>query len=755
MGVYAYFLVIIPILSLLLYPFLSGRTFARVSTGLTALSFLISLVLFIFIKPGPGEWFLLLDGLGKLLSSYILLVSLIVHKYSVNYMKDEKFYKGFFVLLDLMTANLVLLVLSDNLYVFLTAWHLMGLLLYFMLAVNSRRHEAIRYAQVAYFTHLLADVPLLIAFIILHKSYKTLSISELASLVPSTQMDGLWLVSLLLMVSALIKSAQMPFHYWLVYSMEGPTPVSALMHAGIVNAGAFLINRFAFLYPYDKYGLILSFLVGIITAIVGSTLMLLQNDVKRALGYSTVGQMGYMMVEIGVGAFSLAVYHMIAHGIFKATLFLSSGGVIHEARRSPNAPRDQIYDALVEERRVLRDLPTFIYALATFFVPILLVVAAHVFFEEDILKHKSAIVLLFFGWATSVQVFLNLFKLHKEKPWTTLLYGVLSLFVLLSLYTFFGSMLQSLLYPDASLINQIYERSLGQSIFLVVIFLTLITILAGWLLILYSGRNEKLKLSTALYAHLSRELYIPDLYRLAEDATKRWLTLLAKYTIAPVSLYGIFYLGSQNFDTSYVSFLLVPLFPLSIIWVHIANRYWLYAYVPMLFIAFAASRLLELPHSDWITLLASFTFLFHSLRLLVLNTLRAITSELLPVSLSLLWLMGDQPLVLTAPLLLYLLSLYILRYYGTTHLGYLRGFAEKSPNLSVLTVILLVYVFISPPSPIFHFLFQSWINMNNLLYLLALIPGWFSMGVAMVRIISSLLYGKPREDIMYVDILRR
>ncbi|MGB9874402.1 MAG: proton-conducting transporter membrane subunit, partial [Hydrogenobacter sp.] len=125
----------------------------------------------------------------------------------------------------------------------------------------------------------------------------------------------------------------MPFHIWLVYSMEGPTPVSALMHAGIVNAGAFIANRFAFMFPHDLYGLSLSFLIGIITAVIGSTLMLMQNDVKKALGYSTVGQMGYMMMEIGVGAFALALYHMMAHGIFKTTLFLSSGGVIYEARR--------------------------------------------------------------------------------------------------------------------------------------------------------------------------------------------------------------------------------------------------------------------------------------------------------------------------------------------------------------------------------------------------------------------------------------
>jgi NADH-quinone oxidoreductase subunit L len=117
--------------------------------------------------------------------------------------------------------------------------------------------------------------------------------------------------------------------------MEGPTPVSTLMHAGIVNAGAIIANKFSFLFAYDLYGLSLSFLVGIITAVLGSTLMLMQNDVKKALGYSTVGQMGYMMMEVGVGAFALAIYHMMAHGIFKATLFLSSGGVIHEARKDP------------------------------------------------------------------------------------------------------------------------------------------------------------------------------------------------------------------------------------------------------------------------------------------------------------------------------------------------------------------------------------------------------------------------------------
>ena len=157
-------------------------------------------------------------------------------------------------------------------------------------------------------------------------------------------------VGLLVALAAFARSAQFPLHTWLPYTMEGPTPVSALMHAGIVNAGGFLINRFAPLFVHTSVVLHVIFAVGLVTAVLGSILMLTQNDIKKALGYSTMGQMGFMFVECGVGAFSLAIYHLIAHGMFKGTLFLGAGSVIGNARKHDGVPQDDVYTFVVERK---------------------------------------------------------------------------------------------------------------------------------------------------------------------------------------------------------------------------------------------------------------------------------------------------------------------------------------------------------------------------------------------------------------------
>jgi NADH-quinone oxidoreductase subunit L len=224
---------------------------------------------FLFTSKEDSFIFLRFDGLGTLLSSYILLVSLVIHKYSENYMKDEQGLKRYFILLDLMTWNLLTLVLSNHLLVLFSSWHLMGVILYFLLAFNNRRGQAVESGRLALFTHRLADVPLLIAVLLLYKQYGTFEISKLAQAITTGSSDTLWIPTLLIVLSGILKSAQIPFHVWLVYSMEGPTPVSALMHAGIVNAGAIIASKFSFLFAYDLYGLSLSFLVGIITAGVG------------------------------------------------------------------------------------------------------------------------------------------------------------------------------------------------------------------------------------------------------------------------------------------------------------------------------------------------------------------------------------------------------------------------------------------------------------------------------------------------------
>jgi NADH-quinone oxidoreductase subunit L len=277
-------------------------------------------------------------------------VGLVVHVFSVRYMQDDPGYTRFFLLLDLIIGVILLMVLAGDLLTLLLAWHLLGVCLYFLLSHETRRPAATRYAFWTLFTHRIGDLPLLATTGLAYHTYGTLSLPELFAKVAETP-DATTLLGLpfaetvgvLILLAAFAKSAQFPLHTWLPYTMDGPTPVSALMHAGIVNAGGFLINRFAPVFVHTDGVLLLALAVGLVTTILGSLMMLMQSDIKKALGYSTMGQMGYMVMECGLGAFSLAIFHLIAHGVFKATLFLDSGGLIAQARKDPNIPEGEIY----------------------------------------------------------------------------------------------------------------------------------------------------------------------------------------------------------------------------------------------------------------------------------------------------------------------------------------------------------------------------------------------------------------------------
>ena len=324
-----------------------GRDAARISAGFSLLTFLLAAALLVLAIMGERQvaamlgqqWgIILFDPLSSLMAVVISGISLIVHLYSIRYMAEEKGYARFFVMLDLMTASLLLMVTAGDLITLLVAWHLVGVFLYFLLGQDTQSHKAYRYGLWTFVTYRIGDLPLVLAAVALFHAYDTWSLAEifeqLAANPNATTFFELPLsevVGALVALAAFARSAQFLLHTWLPYTMEGPTPVSALMHAGIVNSGGFLINRFAPLYVHTGDVLHWVFIVGLFTAVIGSMLMLSQNDIKKSLGYSTMGQMGFMIMECGVGAFSLAIFHLIAHGLFKGTCF--SGPAASSVRR--------------------------------------------------------------------------------------------------------------------------------------------------------------------------------------------------------------------------------------------------------------------------------------------------------------------------------------------------------------------------------------------------------------------------------------
>lgn len=533
--------IFLPLLSSLLVYLLgreSEKLSYRISLTFSFLTLVASLVL-LLRYVGEGSFKVSLtpflsfyfDALSVVMAVAVSFISLVVHAYSVRYMQDDPGYARFFSLLDLMTFCILLTVTAGNLLLMFVGWNLIGVVLFFLLSHNLSFEQAHRFGVWTFLTHRIGDLPLLFAILLLFDNYGTFDWVQIReSLLSGVEPQRVELIGILIVLSAFAKSAQFPLHLWLPYTMAGPTPVSALMHAGIVNAGGFLINRFAPVFYHAGEGLHLAFWVGLATALLGSTLMLLQTDIKKSLGYSTVGQMGYMIMECGVGAFALAIYHLITHGIFKATLFMGSGGVIHEARKDPNIPEDEVYSFFIKRELPPTRLPWVVFALITVSVPLAIVLLAHLVAGVDVFKYQGALILLFFGWVTGAQTIFSIYKLGGRSVYKMLLFVILSFTLLVLGYVFIGHYFEKFLYPEKDLIERIYHNAgIHPTVFELQVVLITIVVALGWLLVYYANQNRDVvlpkfrNLYVALYTHLSRELYLADLL----SAAARRLTELS------------------------------------------------------------------------------------------------------------------------------------------------------------------------------------------------------------------------------------
>ena len=728
----------------------------KVSTYITGISLSLSLLLLItgsFGEVRVGS-FLDVSGdrLGLLLSTYILLVSLVVHKFSINYMRDDPGESRFFLLLDLMTAVLLFLVLSSNLLTIAMSWSLMGVLLYLLLLHNTKSENAKRFASYTLITHLLADIPLLLAFFLLYREAGSLYLGDVFKVSGETAS----LVTLLIVISACMKSAQFPFHLWIVYSMEGPTPVSALMHAGIVNAGAFLVNRFSPLFVHDEWGLQLAFLIGSVTAVLGSALMLIQNDVKRALGYSTVGQMGYMIMEIGVGAFALAVYHMMAHGIFKATLFLYSGNVIHNARRDPNVPEDEVYRAVVKREDLPSKVPWLVYGLLTVVVPLLVVLLTHLLVDVEIVRYETALILLFFGWITGVQVLVSTFRVGRENPIRTALLVILSMAVVMLGYAFLGHTLQSFLYPSKELVEKIYEVAFGSvPVFVAELVLIGLIILAGWLFLYYASREKHLPFHNTVYVFLSRELYVPDIYSLVRYYFLKLSGFVGKLTFAPatVPVYAFFVSESQELSPFFLLALLgVPLFPLSLLVFKVVREFGPFAVLILTLLGALAFSFYK-QEVWWVQALALTSSFLHGIRLFRVRNLKDLTAEIYCSVVPLVWFLPEPGFVVVAgigPLLIGVFENILRSRLGTSEMKVLGGMVTVMPLTGWTLLILVLYSAGVPPFGPSLLKFLPSLTGSSLL-LTALSASWFLITAGSLLRIGDLLFGRGREDLFFTD----
>ena len=279
----------------------------------------------------------LVDGLTAMMMCVVSFVSLMVHIYTIGYMRDDEGYNRFFAYISLFTFSMLMLVMSNNLLQLFFGWEAVGLVSYLLIGFWFNKPSAIFANMKAFLVNRVGDFGFILGIGLLLAYGGTLNYaevfaksSELAKLgFPGTDWMLITVVCICLFIGAMGKSAQFPLHVWLPDSMEGPTPISALIHAAtMVTAGIFMVARMSPLFELSDTALNLVMAVGAITALFMGFLGIIQNDIKRVVAYSTLSQLGYMTVALGASAYSVAVFHLMTHAFFKALLFLAAGSVI-------------------------------------------------------------------------------------------------------------------------------------------------------------------------------------------------------------------------------------------------------------------------------------------------------------------------------------------------------------------------------------------------------------------------------------------
>ncbi len=273
-----------------------------------------------------------IDPVAMVMMGVITFVSLLVQIYSLGYMRGESRLAWYFAVHSLFAASMLGLVLSNNLLVLYVGWELVGICSYLLIGFWYERRSAAEAAKKAFITTRIGDVGLLVGILLLYNKLGTFHIPTILEAVEAGALsDGVMTLSaILIFLGAMGKSAQFPLHVWLPDAMEGPTPVSALIHAAtMVVAGVYLVARMLPLFEAAPAVSELVIAIGLITAVMGATMALSSTDLKRVLAYSTVSQIGFMMLALGHGALAAAMFHLATHALFKALLFLGAGNVLH------------------------------------------------------------------------------------------------------------------------------------------------------------------------------------------------------------------------------------------------------------------------------------------------------------------------------------------------------------------------------------------------------------------------------------------
>ncbi|MGD8642299.1 MAG: NADH-quinone oxidoreductase subunit L, partial [Gammaproteobacteria bacterium] len=336
-----------------------GRAGAHWITNISvAISFVLSIVVFKYLVIDGGETFngavytwmvsdgvnfevgFLVDRLTAMMLLVVTFVSFMVHIYTIGYMSDDPGYQRFFSYISLFTFSMLMLVMSNNFMQLFFGWEAVGLVSYLLIGFWYKRETAIYANLKAFLVNRVGDFGFILGIAAVLMYFNSMDYAEVFTaapamsnltmeIFPGTEWSVMTVICILLFIGAMGKSAQVPLHVWLPDSMEGPTPISALIHAAtMVTAGIFMVARMSPLFELSETALSVVLVIGAITALFMGFLGIVANDIKRVIAYSTLSQLGYMTVALGASAYAAGIFHLMTHAAFKALLFLGAGSVI-------------------------------------------------------------------------------------------------------------------------------------------------------------------------------------------------------------------------------------------------------------------------------------------------------------------------------------------------------------------------------------------------------------------------------------------
>jgi NADH-quinone oxidoreductase subunit L len=791
-----------------------GQKVGRVGVAAEVIAFALSLLLLYDVTGnGPQTFYLsgwsdgilqfglYIDRLSAVMLVHIAAISILIHLFSIRYMQQERGYTRFHSLLAFTTFALFGMVSSPNLLMLFVFWQLLSWFVP-LLSYNYSHPPTVRGAFRTFIMHRFGDVAFLAAVVLAYSFYGTLDFRQLFVRAAEVQtLLALWpggdldmhagtVVTLLIFIGAMSKSAQFPLHVWLPDSLYAPTPVSALFHAGIINAGGFLLSRLAPLYALSPSVMHLVFAVGMLTALLGSSMMLVQNDIKKTLGYSTVGQMGFMIMECGLGAYGLAIFHLIAHGLFKGTAFLNSGYVIHAARQEPRRPsKERAADSA--EFSKLTWLTGFI---TTLILPLIILLAAHGVLNIPLLDSQGTTIFLFFGWATSSQAILTLYRLKAAASWKVAVAMLCTLSFVVVTYLFAAESFSHFLFPAPGEVTSHFNAgALPVVAFDLLVVAFALVIVVGWILIYATSHGKTYHtprwvgaLQVRLYLLLINRLYIDTLsLRLRE----LFSGVIGRANGSPAFSYGCaamaviltFFAAKEIPELTLLQAtqailvaLALPLFPLHGVYVAAVSR------APgCLPVAFAvvlpaaglyglADLTRSLPAENFriVSALAMVGALYGSFKALAQLEIGRLLAYAGVALYSVLWWNIAMEAKFAVPAAVYVAAASLLsaglllawlrlrRRYGDLTLDRAHGLARPMPRFAVVLSLLIMAAIGLPPFGLFSghvelllrpALAFSW-------ELGAILITWFLASWYLFRMMQRLLFGPHRSDLRYDDL---